>query len=163
MNLESNNDKILRKLDALAETEEDLIIPKPELKQTEILAKFNEFVSTIKKLDADDDHVKASLLYDTYDQIFGEAGAGKTTLGYRIRTLAPEYPDDILLDPEAKNRVGDSAYYINRANEDLIKKIYFPAYKRPGIVSPQEKTHRKDIEAMQDLGIINHSDEEGVY
>ena len=134
----------------------------PEKKDTSILEKFNKFSTEIQKLDADDNFVKASSTNKIYQEIFGKDAARGTTLSYRFKTLSNEFPDDILVEPDAK--LGDSKYYIDRNNRELLKKIYFPAAQNQEDAQiSSEMDHIKDIEALENLGILgfgDHHDEE---
>ncbi len=158
MNFQSKNERIISKLDKINEETE----PKQELKKTELLERFNNFFQEIQKLEADDDHVRVASILPVYNDVFGSAGAGATTLAYRIKTLAEKFPDDILIDPESKTTAGNPIYYIDRTKKDLLQKIYFPATKVEQTAPGQEMSHLLHIEAMQNLGILeqDYNDEE---
>ena len=127
--------------------------------KSNFLEKFNTFFKEIQNLESDDGFVKASKVNDIYNDIFKKEASGSTTLSYRLRTLAREFPDDILVDPDVK--LGDSKYYIKKDNRKLLDKIYAPASKkREDAEIIKEIDHKKDLEALRDFGILNDDEDD---
>lgn len=61
-----------------------------------------------------------------YYETFGDEGVALSSIRYRMSSNKDTFGDDVQIDEEARQQRGESVYFINRANTELLKKIFMP-------------------------------------